>query len=742
MGIGGIVSALTAISAMVVLFNNLTAVAAVRGVLIGVADYGAGGARLEGPPNDIVLMHRMLSDRGVTPEDITVLADRLPADAGAVMASASPTKGNIVAALARAANQARPGDTLVLYFSGHGSQQPARPGDPDEPDGLDEIFLPVDAGAADPATGMVADALTDNEIGQAVDGIRAKGALVWAIFDSCNSGTLTRQGGTDGGLRMIPAPLSGGRPQHALGGPSDPIVETELERPGQGGYVGFFAARSDQPTWEQPLPPEADENSRRVHGPLTFVLTRALARRPAQSYRELSVAIFDGYDRLRVQGRRPVPVPYFDGDLDRPVFGAESARGRGVPVERLDEARALLHAGMIDGVANGMAVRLRPVIPEAGTAQLTATVEKAGATRSVLAIGGPVPPSFPFTLVADLPEVPARRRFRLSAPVAAADDEAYLLPAQAAFERVTRDGTEDRGFVFVGLPAGDPSADIALRVEGRNIVLLPSSMTWKPPPSQGPDRRRFKTATLEGGAEAAATALVRSAIELAQGLNVLDIAARMVEHSNVRINVQAFRLPAGQAPSVVPPDAYRCAQTPGDRLPPGAQPLDDSDLPAFRHCDALYLQLRNEDRWPVDLSAFYIDSLGCAVPLLSTGRGFRLEPGKTRILKVTVNTWSASRGGPSTTGIERLVLLGSARQSPLEDAVAYSFVGLVPRCNEAGNLPPADAANRGSVTGFRRMMLEAAGYAPVTRSGLVVPLEEKIFAHIARLRLLPPGAGE
>ena len=47
------------------------------------------------------------------------------------------------------------------------------------------------------ATAAVQNGLVDDEIGALIDGLRAKGADVWAVFDSCHSGTVTR-GAPDG----------------------------------------------------------------------------------------------------------------------------------------------------------------------------------------------------------------------------------------------------------------------------------------------------------------------------------------------------------------------------------------------------------------------------------------------------------------------------------------------------------------------------------------------------------------
>ena len=89
-------------------------------------------------------------------------------------------------------DQARPGDQVVVLLAGHGSQQPdhEQPGKPfDEPDGLDEVFLPADAGPWDPDKEVIKNAVVDDEIRDWARKIVDRGAALWLIVDACHSGT-------------------------------------------------------------------------------------------------------------------------------------------------------------------------------------------------------------------------------------------------------------------------------------------------------------------------------------------------------------------------------------------------------------------------------------------------------------------------------------------------------------------------------------------------------------------------
>ena len=94
------------------------------------------------------------------------------------------TKAGILDRLNWLVSQAEHGDLCVFQYSGHGSQVPSR-SDSGEVDGLDEIICPVDLNWDN---GYI----TDNQLGEIMDSIANKGATPIFIFDSCHSGTITR----------------------------------------------------------------------------------------------------------------------------------------------------------------------------------------------------------------------------------------------------------------------------------------------------------------------------------------------------------------------------------------------------------------------------------------------------------------------------------------------------------------------------------------------------------------------
>lgn len=292
-------------------------------LLVGVSSYPAlqAGLQLRGPQNDVQLGKSILKDAGFAAADIRMLAN------GVKEANGEPTKQAILNELDALAARAQQGDYVYLQFGGHGSQQPAQKNKiPTETDGLDEIFLPVDVGQWDGSAGSVKNALRDDELGRKLDAIRAKGAFVWAVFDACHSGNITR-GGSDPDTRERRAdPSALGIPQalmdevgqeagHTRGGPAAP--ESALGDSGKpgGGYVYFYAAQTTETTPETRFP--EGEADKKFFGVFTYTLAQVVRDNPGISYRQAGERVLQLYAARNIR-----VTPLFEGSgLDAPVFG-------------------------------------------------------------------------------------------------------------------------------------------------------------------------------------------------------------------------------------------------------------------------------------------------------------------------------------------------------------------------------------------------------------------------------------
>jgi len=145
-----------------------------KALIVGVNDYapiGAGGPDLNGCVNDATDMANTLVICGFQPADIRILTNR------------NATNSNIKAWLNWLFTGIKSGDSLVFYYSGHGTRVTSF-GDDLEVDGLDEAICPHDF-----ATEGV---IKDDEF-RAIFAQKMKaGVNLEVIFDCCHSGTGTR----------------------------------------------------------------------------------------------------------------------------------------------------------------------------------------------------------------------------------------------------------------------------------------------------------------------------------------------------------------------------------------------------------------------------------------------------------------------------------------------------------------------------------------------------------------------
>ncbi len=141
-----------------------------RAVLIGINRYQVPGADLRGCVNDVRNLAGVLTTfYGFPARNIVTLTDL------------KATKKAMQAAIQKLVTGAKKGDTLVLHYSGHGSNVPDDNGD--EADRRDEILCPTDLDWKDP--------LRDDWLRRTFDKLRA-GVGLTVIMDCCHSGSVTR----------------------------------------------------------------------------------------------------------------------------------------------------------------------------------------------------------------------------------------------------------------------------------------------------------------------------------------------------------------------------------------------------------------------------------------------------------------------------------------------------------------------------------------------------------------------
>ncbi|HLT45911.1 MAG TPA: caspase family protein [Rubricoccaceae bacterium] len=222
-------------------------------LLVGVNDYPAIDADLNGTVNDVMKVRQVLIERyGFRPENIVVLTN------------ADATRDHVIEAFRRHLGQAGPSGSAVFYYSGHGTQIPdgyAGYDASDEEDKADEALVLW-------GTGGNFGFLIDEELGGLADNLAAGHRLL--ILDNCHSGTGTRDGEEQlHAIRYLDVEAPGIR-EHAQ--VPDQLIAEADDAAGPAGHVLLAAARSDQYSIEASGMSENGESG----GIFTYYLVNAL----------------------------------------------------------------------------------------------------------------------------------------------------------------------------------------------------------------------------------------------------------------------------------------------------------------------------------------------------------------------------------------------------------------------------------------------------------------------------------
>lgn len=231
-----------------------------RALLIGIDSYQQ-VPDLRGCVNDVELMRALLIGKfDVAPENIEVLTN------------SRATRQAILATIrSHLIDKTKPGDIVILHYSGHGSRMRDVSGD--EIDGWDETIVPHDS-----RTPGVFD-INDDELNGLLQQLSEKTKNITFILDSCHSGTATRGGTT---VRVVPddprpppVPTSFAlRTRGTLEG------ATDFRVPGSN-YVLISGSRANELSNETRL-------AGRSHGALTYFLAQALRQSEAgATYRDI-----------------------------------------------------------------------------------------------------------------------------------------------------------------------------------------------------------------------------------------------------------------------------------------------------------------------------------------------------------------------------------------------------------------------------------------------------------------------
>lgn len=580
---------------------------------------------LKGPSNDVKLVQTYLTTTApvpFAPENVVVLAD-------GIEGAPAPTLAAIRAAFADLAAKAQPGDFVYLHFSGHGSQASAQ--DPaSELDGLDELFLPVDIGPWNDSVGQVENALVDDEIGAMIDAIRAKGAHVWAVFDSCHSGTVTRaapSGDEEVRTRQLP-PDALGLPEETTRAlpQSDPRAQPEAPvdaGTGEGSFTAFFAAQTNEVTPEKNLP--KGKPGRVPQGVFTYTLFETLAEYPGATYGQLGQEVLRKYAVKNLARSTPL----FEGDLDAVPFGGPA----GPRVEQwqvsVTDGVFTLPAGSLHGLAEGEVLALLPSAA-AETTEAIGHVRLAEVdtfTATGMAEGDALPDPLPRGLFLRKTEGSVDFTLTVALPEAGSTPAAAVDAAMAALQATT-------GPRITLVPAG-AEADLRLAVIPDStrpdaIWVLPGTGLAEDLP-QTPS-----VSTGDKDAETLGATLGDTLNTMAKALNLLKLGASVGPGTlDVEVEMQTRQ---GKGKPLVP--------------------LTRDAVPRLLPKDEVHVLARNNMDQPVDVNVLYV----AANYEISHWFSGRLQPGdelKQGLFRIS----------DDVLGSERMVVVMTPAQpqSPVED---------------------------------------------------------------------------
>lgn len=648
-------------------------------LIVGASGYTAVPA-LNGPRNDVTLMVNTLLDAGVPRSHIRVLADRLETAqyARRVIADGDPSHDEIITGLDWLAGVSTGSTQALIMFSGHGTQFPVEPSE-SEPDGFDEVFLPVDVAATNAPGVYLERALKDDELAPKLQAITARGAFLWFISDSCNSGTLSRAGDAGRVARYVDPAAFGVSPsliaQTKAKAAAGRFASSTTSDAPSGRFVGFYAAQPHQVTYEDPIDVPDAAGAPRVHGEFTWNIVRGLQSGGFKDYSSLAQRVLSEH----FLGGHGEVSPMFEGALSQtPMIGAGGVQTFALGVEG---KVPVLRAGWVNGVEAGTLVEIRGGGGEgrqAGRARL-ASVQAAMSRLDF--IGGVEALDRDFVTAWADPEMgltqyrvriverPLSFVTRVAQPAAAPG--VRLTPADQGLMERTRKILEDA----IRRPLSEQLFALEIAGPGQSAEVYPiiaNGRVWlfrkgDALTFSGVGRPLSLDATLSGDALLSALRVMSKTANL---LRVMAAAAAVDRASP--LTVETFLRPSGMIGAegaCTAPLRGQIPMVPADAAPAPALPL------AVHHCDVVVIKVTNRSSRVLDVSPFYVDQwsqIRLIKPYTGWQRGaLQLEPGETRVLSYTENLSSQATEAGRPVGAMQVIVLATPGEAGAPRDYAY-----------------------------------------------------------------------
>lgn len=293
--------------------------------------------------NDVPLIKQALLNQGFPEKNISVLLDE------------QATKAGIIKAIENLKAKIKPGDIIVIHYSGHGQQIFDDNGD--EVDGKDEALVPYDAWVSYSDKYKGENHLRDDELGNIFANFRNalgdKGQLL-VILDSCHSGSATRGGKSRGGQATF-APKGWNESKNTSKNTGSDMLETVKINENASPFVIMSGASADELNFEY-----------EGFGSLSYAFSKAMTDLGSNfTFRQLFSSISANMNVIS-----PKQTPTIEGDVDYKLFNGEYTKQQPYfDVKKVKRENLItINGGKIQRLFNNTTVF---ILPE-GTSKVTA----------------------------------------------------------------------------------------------------------------------------------------------------------------------------------------------------------------------------------------------------------------------------------------------------------------------------------------------------------------------------------
>jgi len=348
------------------LFSIQFSFATKHALIIAVGDYPKStGWGAISSVNDVPLIKQALLNQGFSEDNITTLIND------------QATKQGIVTALEKLKSELKPGDIVVIHYSGHGQQIFDDNGD--EIDDKDEALVPFDAWVKYTHNYHGENHLRDDELNSIIANIRntlGKNGQLLMLLDSCHSGSATRGGVTRGGEPTFAPPGWKAKEEDKTKGSA--MLEREKVSDDAAPFVMMTGASADELNYEY-----------EGYGSLSFAFSKAMSELGSDfTYRQLFSNIAANMNVIS-----PKQTPTIEGDVDYKLFKGEYVKQQPYfSVTKIPTSTVIqVNGGKLQGLFDGTTVFIMPAgsnKAEASKALAKGTVNKAKFNEAFIKLNG------------------------------------------------------------------------------------------------------------------------------------------------------------------------------------------------------------------------------------------------------------------------------------------------------------------------------------------------------------------